>query len=830
MNFSTKIVAVSLLLKLSGWELTAQTTASFGNLPLWFEAGPTQEFIARGSHSTLTIKPGAAEFQLQKADGQAARCTMQLTGASPALRMIGTQPLEGKINRLLGSQPIQWQTGVPTFGQVLQEGVYPGVDVVFYGNQKTLEYDFHLAAGAKVADIALHFAGAKTLSTNPQGDLVIKINGGEIVQHAPVAYQTIDGIRREVVSRYRILDQQTVGFSVGRYDAAQPLVIDPVLSYSTFFGGNYGDIAWAIGVNTNDNSIYVAGQTFSYKITNDVPLTTPGALQTNYHGGKFTGDAFIARIDSTGTNLIYATYLGGIDNDGVLGLAVDGSGNAFLTGFTDSRDFPTTTNALYPTIRSLKDPNYKIPATDAFVTKLNPTGDAMIYSTYLGGNSMDAAFGIALDGDGNAYVTGYTYSTNFPVTPDAFQSKLACSNTVYLNANAFVTMIKAGGAELGYSTFLGGTNYDVGRSIAYNNGRVFVAGYTLSTNFPSINNLPGFTNLDGTIYDKKKKKKYWHTDAFVAAFDAPSANLSLLYSSYLGGTNADAAYGIAGDAAGNAYVVGYTMSTNFPCTATNVPNLTASFVHTNDFKKHHADATNGFLTQITFTGGQAGIGFSAMFGGRGVNLANGVTLDQAGNIYVVGFSGCTNFPTTPDNIAWPLSATNSSKKKNKLPLSDAFIMTFNPDCTELLYSALLGGREHDYGNAIAVDPTGTAYIAGQTLSEDFPTVNPLQAGRTGTNDMFIARISPDALPELTLTQPKVSSSIQAKAAIPSFHRPGKVSLKWKTFPPGYDVESSDDIGGSGWQPLPIAPSATNGWYQLDLPATNQFQFFRLRRH
>jgi len=815
MKSSCKIIfGAGLVLGLASSSLLAQNAAAFGNLPLWFEAGQHGTFTAHGNDSEFVISADGAGFILKKSNGETASCTLQFAGTSPATKISGEQMLAGKISHFSGNQPEQWLTGVPTFARVRVDNIYPGINVVYYGNQKNLEYDFNLAAGVSPSVIALHFAGAEKISLDPQGGLVIQINAGEILQHAPVAYQMIHGSRQEVATAYKILDTHTAAFALGDYDHSQPLVIDPVLAYSTFYGGNYGETASAIAVNPVDGSIYVAGQTFSTKATNGIPFGTPGAYQTNYQGGKLTGDAFVARFDSTGSNLIYATYLGGSGNDGALGLAVDAGGNAYVCGYTDSTNFPPyPTNVLYPHIRSLYDNGAKTYAVDAFVTKLNPAGNALVYSTYLGGNSMDAAYGIALDPVGNAYVTGYTYSTNFPYTPDAFQTHLACSNTVYVNANAFVSVVAANGGSLSYSTYLGGTNFDVGNAIAFNNNRVFVAGYTISTNFPITNFLAGFTALNGNTNYNKKLNGY--PDAFVTAFDASTPSLSMLYSTFLGGTNNDVATGIAADAAGSAYVVGFTTSTNFPYTTTNVPDLSAAFVHTNNNAKHYVLATNGFLTKITWDGSQTAIGYSAMFGGKGVNVANGVALDPAGNAYVVGSATCTNFPVTTNNLSGYLSATNSSKKDKGW--SDAFVIAFNPDATALLYSTYLGGVERDYGNAIAVDPAGNAYVAGQTRSTNFPSMDAYQPHRSGTNDMFIAKISQTAggSPALIITTQNTG-------------QPG-VTLKWQRAPAGYSVESLTDLTSGNWQVVPQSPAYTNGWYELTLPVTNGVQFFRLHQ-
>jgi hypothetical protein len=618
---------------------------------------------------------------------------------------------------------------------------------------------------------------------------------------------------------------------LGSYDHNQPLVIDPVLTYSTYYGGNYGEKPWAIAVNPNDGSVYVAGQTYSNKSTNGIPFWTPDAFQTTNHGGKISGDAFVARFDSTGTNLIYATFLGGSGNDSALSLAVDASGNAYLAGFTDSTNFPTQ-NAVYDHINSLYNTKTHNYAVDAFVAELNPAGDGLVYSTYLGGNSMDVAYGIALDLAGDAYVTGLTYSTNFPVTPNAYQTHLQCTNTVYINANAFVSVIAAGGTSVSYSSYLGGTNYDAGRSITFNNNKVFVAGYTYSTNFPATNFLAKFQYLNGDARTNKNSKKPKEaSDAFVTAFDASTVNLSMLYSTLLGGTNNDVANSIAADAIGNAFVAGYTSSTNFPFTATNVVGL-SSFVHTNIASRYEL-ATNGFLTQITWDGAHTAIGYSAMFGGKGVNVANGVALDPDGNAYVVGSAACTNFPVTPDNLSGDLTTTNSSKKGKKW--SDAIIIAFNADCSALLYSAYLGGRDNDFGNAIAVDADHNAFITGETYSTNFPTVGAYQPHRSGTNDMFIAMISPNDPPAPSLSirmdnaaLPTAHANIAGSSGSPASDHP--IVLKWKKSAARYEVESSDDLHSTNWKVVPQSVIYTNGNYQVTLPTTSGVQFFRLRRH
>jgi hypothetical protein len=899
--FCNKILGTGLALGLAALNLSAQSAAQFGNLPLRFEAGTPAKFIAHASGAEFAVSPAGAEFTLAKNDGQLASCQMQIIGASPAARITGDQPLATTINYLLGNQPGLWRTGVPTFAQVRVENVYPGVNVVYYGNRQKLEYDFDLAAGVNPAVIALHFAGAEKVSVNQQGELVIRFASGEVVQHTPVAYQTVGDTRQEIAAGYKILDAHTATFALGNYNHAEPLVIDPVLRFSSYFGGDKGDTGMAIAVNPTDRSIYVAGQTFSSKDTNNSPATfsTPGAFQTNYHGGRLTGDAFVARFtnDIAGNpHLLYVTYLGGSGNDGALGLAVDTNGYAFVTGFTDSTDFPTT-NALYSHVGGGVDKYAKSHLTDAFVAELNTNGDKLIYSTYLGGSSMDAAYGIALDEADNAYVTGYTYSTDFPVTPNtAFRTNLQCPNSFYINANAFVAEISASGTNLNYSTYLGGTNIDEGRAIAYKNGRVFVAGYTCSTNFPMVHPLAGLDRLDGRTNAPLYKKTLLLTpDVFVTAFTCsvtnltnPTvltvSNLTLLYSTYLGGSNYDMATGIAADANGSAYVCGYTSSMNFTNTATNYLSygymaVTNRLLHT--MTAETAVNTNGFLTRIDWnaTNTTTSIGYSALFGGhgtgKGVDVANGVAIDPAGNAYVVGTTTSTNFPVVTDNLSTNLTAT-LHKRIGWPRSSDVFVIAFGANGTNLLYSAYLGGDGSDFGNAIAVYSYSTtngttigtttngttisitisttisnvcnAYITGQTLSTNFPAVSALQSHRNGSNDMFIAviqtvstniiistntvsgNIVTRTVPELVIVPENISvTSVQSKVAGSPLSPPPGISLKWQASltDSNYDVEGSTDLTAGSWHTVAASFTYSNGCYHVTLPTTNGIQFFRL---
>jgi hypothetical protein len=671
---------------------------------------------------------------------------MQFIGANARAQISGTEELPGKINYLIGNEPARWQTGVAIFAKVQVGKIYPGVNLTYYGNQRQLEYDFTVGPTANPGVIAIHFDGADKISISPGGELVLNLGDGEIRQPKPVIYQTANGARKVISGGYKMLDAHTVAFAVGKHDRNLPLVIDPILSYSTYFGGNADDIAWNVAVDTN-GFVYVAGQTLSSQFAANTLLSTHGAFQTNYQGGLQAGDAFLAKFGNSGSNLVYFTYLGGSADDAAYGLAVDATGDVYVAGATISPNFPTK-NAIYTNISGASIPHVGYLA-DAFVAELAPGGFNLVYSTYLGGESADAAYGIAVDLSGNAYVTGFAYSTNFPVT-NAIQNHLACRpSTIYVNngVNAFVTKIGPGGSPLLYSTYFGGTNYDLGRSIAVDGaGNAYVAGFTDSTNFPTTTNalqtvLGGSTNLIVV------------NNAFVAKF-APSGT-NLIYSTFLGGTSGDQAFGIAVDAAGNAYVTGGTTSPNFPNTATSVPGLFNKL--TNNLNGLIL-TTNAFLVKLNPNG--TTLVYSAVFGGFAVDTGYGVAVDPAGEAFVVGATSSTNFPAL--NATSHFAATNSGG-------DDVFVTAFNTNGTALLYSAYLGGANNDFGYGLALDPAGDAYVVGRTLSSNFPTNNALHAALNGPSDAFLAKILLlEVSPALTIAPDKTNVTLTKPAYLPEY--------------------------------------------------------------
>jgi hypothetical protein len=718
--FPMKTVFAGLALSFFALTSLAQTLSPF-NLPLYFEANNNQtEFRSTGSGYQFLISSAGVQITLHGPAGSAA-VQMELAGANTQAQVQGEGELPGKINYLVGQDSSKWQTGLPTFSKVRLSEIYPGINLVFYGNLQQLEYDFAVAPGADPNVIRIHFQGVDKISITPRGGLVLQIGAGEICQPEPEIYQTIAGTRKIIPGGYKILDAQTVAFEIGNYDHSLPLVIDPVLTYSAYFGSDKSSIAWGIARDPN-GFIFIAGQTFSKN------YSTAGAFQTNFGGGRFVGDAFVAKFDSTCTNLIYLTYLGGESEDAALSIAVDGNSDAYITGYTQSTNFPVIASNAIPghaQISGKFDPNVGRWPADVFVTELGPNGTNLIYSTFLGGDSTDVGYGIALDSSTNIYVTGMTYSTNFPFTSTALQTRLACSNNFYLNANAFVTEIPNGGGNLVYSTYLGGTNYDVGRAITVDpSDNVYVAGFTISTNFPTWNIPDGLSHYLNGVTNKNNHNDNSY-DAFVTKFpplgptSLPSYLTNAFYSIFLGGTNSEIAYSIAADSSGYAYVTGYTTSTNFPVT-NNPPGL-SSYLRTNGFSS--PIATNVFVTKLAPNGPVVD---STMFGGRGVDIGYGVAVDAGGDVFVVGgeTSDRTNFPTM--NFAYPLSQTNTGG-------FDVFVAAISNDWSRMYYSVCLGGKKDDRGYGIVVDPSTNVFITGATVSTNFPTENAGRFWFNGTN-------------------------------------------------------------------------------------------------
>jgi len=528
---------------------------TYGKLPLSFEVnqGQTDErvkFLARGPGYTFFMTPTETVLSLRtEASGlrtespramRRAVVRMKVVGANAEAKLVGLDELPGKSNYFIGNDPKKWRTGIPHYGKVRYQEVYPGVDLVFYGNPRQLEYDFVVSPGADPQTITLAFEGADKLEIDAEGNLILHVSGGHLIQRSPIIHQEISGMRQAITGHYVLRDTDRVGVHVASYDRARPLIIDPVLVYSTFLGGNVSDIGRAIAVDATGNA-YVTGSTNSSTAT--FP-TTVGAFDTAQNGGL---DAFVTKLNAAGSALVYSTVLGGSGDDQGFGIAVDGTNRAYVTGVTDSgagTPFPTIAGSFDTTGNG---------ATDAFVTRLDNAGATLEYSTFLGSNAADQGNGIAVDAANRAYVTGVTDSgagTPFPTIAGSFDT------TGNGATDAFVTRLDNAGATLEYSTFLGSNAADQGNGIAVDGvGNAYITGDTSSADFPTA----------GSPFQAALSIA---PDAFVTKLNATGT--ALIYSTYLGGTGSDTGHGIAVDPLDNAYVTGETDNagvTPFPTTA-----------------------------------------------------------------------------------------------------------------------------------------------------------------------------------------------------------------------------------------------------------------------
>ena len=779
----------------------------FAALPLAFEPLDGQrEFQARGPNYQVRIAPGRAELVLARttaapgarlmdrgrsvasASTTTRALRLEFAGANPQARSCAEGRMPGKMNYLVGRDPARWRTGIAMYGQVRVEELYPGVSLVYYGSQQRLEYDFSVAPGTDAGVIAMHFEGVDRLTLDEAGGLVLGIGAEVVRQPRPLLYQEVGGHRRPVSGGYVLKDARTVSFAAGDYDRSRPLVIDPTMIYSTYFGGNGNDIVWSVKVNPADQSVYFAGQTLSGQF----PIALPGGgAQPVFGGGGINGDAFVARVDSTGTNLLFFTFLGGTGDDGALDLALDGAGNAYVTGFTDSTNFPVVPAGGVPGlpnpthISGTMPPGAHVYFNDAFVAELTSDGSALVFSSYLGGSDRDLGIGIAVDAQSFVYVTGYTYSTNFPTTnalvvQPLYTSKVLTFTDLSGSNDVFVTKFAPAGAGVVYSTYLGGTNFDVGQGIAADSqGNAYVTGYTASTNFPVttvlaplLGQLNDVTNARLTTVRDFAGIVQPQYDAFVAKIAPLGSNL--VYCAYLGGSNNDSGFRIRLDGAGGVYLCGSSYSADFPI----VPLLTTNIVPHGTTNNYYYFSGDAFLTKLVERDNLPVIQYSLLFGGPLDETAWDLALDPVTtNIFITGSTTSTNFPS------FPFSATNAPflQQTNITRSNDVFVAAFAPttlvgtnyfltnalvdgrrqpifvavvvtnQVLTNLYAVMFGGLRDDFGLGIDVDRLGNAIVGGQTVSGEFPVVEPLQPVLVGQSAGFLAKIQfADALSAVTI--------------------------------------------------------------------------------
>lgn len=719
--------------------------AAYHRLPLIFEpnqgqSDPEVKFLAHGSGYGLFLTADKAVLTLRhSASGarhsvpQSSVIRMTLEGASASSTVNGTDELPGKSNYFIGNDPKKWHTDVPQFASVRYRGIYPGIDLVYYGKQGQLEYDFEAAPGSDPAQVVLRFQGAEALSINAAGDLVLAVGDGHVTLQAPRVFQRFGEEERRVDGRFELRGKDGAGFALGAYDQRRTLIIDPVLTYSTYLGGSSDEACTVIlGVATGVSgcpavavdaalNAYIAGSTMSTDF--------PKAGSPFQAGLKGTANVFIAKFNSTANTLVFSTYLGGNTVDTTAGLAVDASTNVIVAGNTTSTNFPTNgTNAAFQTA-PLSTHNH------VFVSKLDATGHTLIYSTYLSGNGVDTATGAALDPSGSAYVTGTTTSnesqTGFPSTLGAFQVSSKAASQFFLTK---VNPSLSGVSSVPYSTYFGGSNPNNGETLGGGvavdlNSNVYITGGTNFTNMPVLNAFQGA--LAGGL------------DIFVAELNpAAVTGTQLLYSTYLGGTGDDIAYGIAVDSALSAYVTGSTTSTDFPAAGTGV------------FQATNGGGTDAFVAKLgPVSSGGVNVGtvplnYFSYLGGSGDDAGLGIVVDNNGlavggsqGARITGWTASADFPVR--NAAEVQTTFGGGH--------DAFVARIDTTATSPTasghYATFLGGSGDDYGTGIAVDPQGASYVAGETrsanlLTQALPQNAPFQPSLNGGSDAFLSKLGP----------------------------------------------------------------------------------------
>jgi len=650
----------------------------------------------------LSINPAERELRSRR-DQRRFAVKLDFVGANADVRPSGEEKTGAVISYFKG-KPEEWKAGLPTYSRIVYKNLWPGIDVTYYGTVDKMKYEFVVHPGSDPSLIRLAYRGASAVDVNEEGRLEVRTPAGGFADDRPVGYQEIDEKKMDVALSY-LLEAQIVkepgpsgeetvtksyvyGFEVGTYDRTKPLVLDPaVLVYCGYIGGSGDDRGYGIAVDGSGNA-YVTGETTSTEAT--FPVT--GGPDLTYNGGS--NDAFVAKLNASGTALVYCGYIGGSYYEYAYGITVDGLGNAYVAGLTSS------TEATFPVVGG-PDLTHNGDA-DAFVAKVNTSGTALVYCGYIGGSDYDYGYGIAVDGSGNAYVTGRADSTEatFPVTggPDLTHNGG--------NYDAFVAKVNASGMALIYCGYIGGSGYEYALGIAVDSTRnAYVTGYTSSTQatFP-VKGGPDLTYKGGS------------TDAFVAKVNA--SGTALVYCGYIGGSDSDYAYGIAVDGTGNAYVTGYTFSTEATFPVNVGPDLTQN------------GGYDAFVAKVNASG--MALVYCGYIGGSDYDYGYGIAVDGSGNAYVTGRADSTEatFPV----ISGPDLTHNGSY--------DAFVAKVNASGTALVYCGYIGGSGTDWGNGIAVESTGNAYVTGSTHSTQatFPVIGGPDLAYNGNDDAFVAKI------------------------------------------------------------------------------------------
>ena len=707
----------------------AQLRAGHDRLPPLFEANRGQaaepvQYLARGPGYQLYLTPQEAVLATGPVSGRAPASTtvlrMGFVEAHPNPKVLGLEQQSAKSHYLIGNDPAQWHVNVPHYARVKYEEIYPGVDLVYYANHGRLEYDLIVAPGASPDPIVLAFQGVQRPKLNSQGDLILDTTWDQFQLKKPVIYQDIDGVRQSVAGGYRLEEGNRVGFDLGPYNSSQPLVIDPILAYSSYVGGGDHDATGSIAVGP-DGGAYVTGSTASVNFPAENPL------QSNSAGGDpISADVFVTKLAPDGSGLVYSTYVGGSGMDAGLAIAVDKEGNAYVTGSTGSQDFPMTgagksalTEALSSPTAEPIEPNVAIRVAmrrRALTERLNFWQWGYYYQQITGRSQPDPfQYLRPKPGEGDWTVGEIK---NYQITADQWWELVTAPPPAQPKGqasamgarSAFVMKLNPTGSGLTYSTYLGGSGNDNATAIALDTEtNAYVVGTTTSMDFPVTDAFQATHGGGSRPFDP--------LDAFVAKLNAEGTEV--VYATYLGGSGDDVARGVAVDSGGSAHVTGGTLSQDFPVTG-------------NALQTEPSGHFDAFVTQFDAAG--SALTYSTYLGGESSDLAFGIALDGEDNRYVTGITGSADFPL--------FNPMQSELGTDDLLGFDAFVTKLNADGSALEYSTFLGGSGMEIGFGIAVNSDGNAFVAGETDSVDFPTVSPIQAFQGGLSDGFVVSLGP----------------------------------------------------------------------------------------
>jgi uncharacterized protein (TIGR03437 family) len=674
-----------------------RAAGTLANLPLWFEenlgqSDPQVRYLSRGRGFALFLTRDEAVLSLQDGrrnqvrDGEAAESVlrMKLRGRHRGGELRGEQQQSGISHYFLGNDPAGWRRSVPHYARVRQSAVYPGIDLLYYGARGSLEFDFLIAPGADPAGIELEFSGQKSLAIDQAGDLVLDVGGRGLRYEKPRIYQEEHGRQQVIPGRYERRGPNRVAFELAaNYDRTRPLVIDPVLDYSTFLGDTDDEQGLSIVVDSAGNA-YVAGTTQSSQFP-----TTEGSAQPRFGGPE--DDVFVAKLNPVGTDLVFSTFLGANNDDRGRGVAVGSDGSVYVVGETESNEFPVTDGAWQK--------EFGRGERDAFAAKISADGSRLVYSTFIGRDDQDWATDVGVDGQGQAHVIGGTKSSTFPTTATSLQPQFGGST------DAFLVKLKADGSGPVFSTFLGGGSDDEALALVVDPfGTIYGTGYTKSGDFRTT---------AGAFQPEKDSDE----DAFVVKILGTGA--SFVYSSFLGGNGADFGNAIAADGTGNAYVTGFTHSNDL-------------FRTPPVFQNEYNGAGDAFVVKIV-ENPRLQIQRMTYLGTDEEDTGNGIVVWDDGSVTVAGHTKSANFPVTENAIQNEIGGGDG----------DAFVTTLDPLFRgPLVFSTFLGGEDRDEARDIARDASGHLYITGVTRSRDFPvTAGSFQGAKSDGDDVFLLKIS-----------------------------------------------------------------------------------------